>query len=222
MGMQKTAAETAGITDAAEQKASSEADKRATADVTVGPATSAPDSGEGASVRRSPRIRSVTAEATNANAAAALILLASPPQAAIFPNVPAGPPVTTPETAASATDTSIPPPSPTAAALPSSPATRMSRTTHPAEYSSAVPPALRGFLDTLLATGDFLPEIFMQREFDSAVALDLLCESAQEEEYHWLIQAIQARSHLVSLAVKRGLREREAALRAARAAAASE
>ncbi|KAJ3558772.1 hypothetical protein NM688_g716 [Phlebia brevispora] len=79
--------------------------------------------------------------------------------------------------------------------------------------ANAVPPALKSFLDSLVVQPDFLAELFIQKEFHSEEALDLLCQSSQEEEYRWLIEEIQAKSHLASLAVKRGLRDREKKLK---------
>lgn len=80
-------------------------------------------------------------------------------------------------------------------------------------YPDTVPAPLRSFLESLSVKREYLPKIFIDREFDSEEALDVLCESSQEEEYHWLFQEIQSKSHSVSLMVKKGLREREKVLK---------
>ncbi|KAF7792551.1 hypothetical protein EIP86_003592 [Pleurotus ostreatoroseus] len=86
---------------------------------------------------------------------------------------------------------------------------------YPIAYPDTLPHALKAFLETLTLKRDFLPEIFIQWEIDSEEALDLLCQSAQEEEFRDFIQAVKARSPIVSLAVKKGLRERAEALKKA-------
>ena len=59
---------------------------------------------------------------------------------------------------------------------------------------------------------EYLAEIFLLREFDSEETLDLLCQSWKEPEFDIFILEIQAKSIAASLAVKRALRAREAAL----------
>ena len=108
----------------------------------------------------------------------------------------------------------VTPVSPSTPARATNPSTQFTGLSDAHSESSTAPHALRAFLMSLAVKRDYLEEMFVAREFDTEETLDLLCQSWREPEFELFMQEIRKKSFAASLAVKKGLRARESALRA--------